>query len=57
MHVVAAVDKFKGTATAAQIARSIGHACWELGFDCDEIALADGGEGTLEVLGGPTRES
>lgn len=57
MHVVAAVDKFKGTATAAQIARSIGHACWELGFDCDEIALADGGEGTLDVLGGPTRES
>lgn len=57
MHVVAAVDKFKGTATAAQIARSIGHACWELGFDCDEIALADGGEGTLEVLGGSTRES
>lgn len=57
MHVVAAVDKFKGTATAAQIARSIGHACWELGFDCDEIALADGGEGTLDVLGGPNRES
>ena len=57
MHVVAAVDKFKGTASAAQVARSIGHACWELGFDCDEIALADGGEGTLDVLGGPNRES
>lgn len=57
MRVVAAVDKFKGTASAAQIARSIGHACWELGFECDEIALADGGEGTLDVLGGPNRES
>jgi glycerate kinase len=57
VHVVAAVDKFKGTATAAQVARSIGHACWELGFECDEIALADGGEGTLDVLGGPNRET
>ena len=57
MHVVAAVDKFKGTASAAQVARSIGHACWELGFECDEIALADGGEGTLDVLGGPNRET
>ncbi len=57
MHVVAAVDKFKGTASATQVARSIGHACWELGYDCDEIALADGGEGTLDVLGGPNRES
>lgn len=57
MHVVAAVDKFKGTASAAQVARSIGHACWELGYECDEIALADGGEGTLDVLGGPNRES
>lgn len=55
--MVAAVDKFKGTASAAQVARSIGHACWELGYDCDEIALADGGEGTLDVLGGPNRES
>jgi glycerate kinase len=57
VHVVAAVDKYKGTASAAQVARSIGHACWELGFECDEVALADGGEGTLDVLGGPNRES
>ena len=55
MRVVAAVDKFRGTATGAEVAAAIGHACWELGHDCDEIALADGGEGLLEVLGGPNR--
>ncbi len=57
MRVLAAVDKFKGTATAAQVAAAIGHACWELGHDCVEQPVADGGEGTLEALGGPNRVS
>ena len=57
MRVLAAVDKFKGTATAAQVAAAIGHACWELGHDCVERPVADGGEGTLDALGGPNRES
>jgi len=57
MRVLAAVDKFKGTATAAQVAAAIGHACWELGHDCVELPVADGGEGTLEALGGPNRVS
>lgn len=57
VRVLAAVDKFKGTASASDVARAIGHACWELGFECDEVALADGGEGTLDVLGGPNREN
>lgn len=52
---MAAVDKFRGTATAAQVASAIGHACWEHGHDCVEIPLADGGEGLLDVLGGPNR--
>jgi glycerate kinase len=55
MRVVAAVDKFRGTATGAEIAAAIGHACWEHGHDCVEFALADGGEGLLDVLGGPNR--
>lgn len=55
MRVVAAVDKFRGTATAAEVAAAIGHACWELGHDCVEIAVADGGEGILDALGGPNR--
>ena len=55
--MVAAVDKFKGTVTAAQVASAIGNACWELDHDCHEVPMADGGEGTLEVLGGPNRTS
>lgn len=57
MRVVAAVDKFRGTATGAEVAAAIGHACWELGHDCEELPVADGGEGLLEVLGGPNRTS
>jgi len=55
MRVVAAVDKFRGTATAADVAAAIGHACWERGHDCVEVPLADGGEGLLDVLGGANR--
>ena len=55
MRVLAAVDKFRGTVTAAQVAASIGHACWELGHSCIERPIADGGEGTLEALGGANR--
>ena len=55
MRVLAAVDKFRGTATATQVASAIGHACWELGLDCVEAPIADGGEGTLDALGGPNR--
>jgi len=57
MRVLAAVDKFKGTATAAQVAAAIGHACWDLGHECVEQPVADGGEGTLEALGGANRTS
>lgn len=55
--MLAAPDKFKGTATAHEVAAAIGHACWELGIDCTEIPLADGGDGLLDVLGGGNRTS
>jgi glycerate kinase len=55
MKVVAAMDKFRGTATAAEAAGAVGHAGWELGHDVDEVPMSDGGEGLLEVLGGPNR--
>ena len=57
MRVLAAADKFKGTATAEQVCAAIGHACWSLNIDCTEMPLADGGEGTLAVLGGANRTS
>jgi len=56
-RVVAAPDKFRGTLSAAEVAAAIGHACWELGIDCTEIPMADGGDGLLEALGGANRTS
>lgn len=55
MRVVAAPDKFRGTATAAQVAAAAGRGASSAGWDCDEVPVADGGEGTLEVLGGANR--
>lgn len=55
MRVVAALDKFRGTATAAELAAAVGRAAWDAGWDCDEAPVADGGEGTLDVLGGANR--
>ncbi len=57
MHVVAAPDKFKGTATAAEICTAIAKAATERGHTCGQVPLADGGDGTLEALGGPNQTS
>ena len=55
VRVVIAPDKFKGTATARAVARSIADRLWELGHDTVELAMADGGDGFLDVLGGANR--
>ncbi|MGI9606731.1 MAG: glycerate kinase family protein [Acidimicrobiales bacterium] len=57
MRIVAAPDKFKGTASAADVAAAIGRAANAAGVECAEVPLADGGEGTLDVLGGSNRVS
>ncbi len=57
MHVVAAPDKFRGTATAREVAAAIARAAQAHGHTCDEVPMADGGEGTLDALGGPNRTS
>jgi glycerate kinase len=54
-HVVAAPDKFRGTASASQVAEAVGRAARVAGWTSDEAPVADGGEGTLEVLGGKPR--
>lgn len=51
------MDKFRGTLTAARACAAVGNACWDLGHDCVEVPVADGGEGTLDVLGGANRTS
>lgn len=52
---MAAPDKMRGTATAPQVAAAVGRAAAAAGWDCDQVPVADGGEGTLDVLGGPNR--
>ncbi len=57
MKVVAALDKFRGTLSAAQAAAAVGRGVSGAGATCIEIPVADGGEGTLDVLGGPNRNT
>jgi glycerate kinase len=53
--VVVAPDKMRGTAPARAVAAAVGRAAAAAGWDCDQVPVADGGEGTLDVLGGPNR--
>ena len=55
MRVLAAPDKFRGTATAAEVAGAIAAAARAAGGRAREVPLSDGGEGFLEVFGGPNR--
>jgi glycerate kinase len=54
-RVVAAPDKFRGTATARQVAAAIAGAAEDAGWDCDQVPVSDGGEGFCDVLGGRRR--
>jgi glycerate 2-kinase len=56
-RLVAAPDKLRGTASAAAVAAAIARAAATAGWACDEVPMADGGEGTLEALGGANRTS
>ena len=55
MRVVAAPDKFRGTVSATEAASAIALAVASAGGTTLEVPMADGGEGLLEVLGGPDR--
>lgn len=57
VHIVAAPDKFKGTASALEIASAVAEAAESVGATCTVVPMADGGEGTLEALGGPNQTS
>jgi glycerate kinase len=45
----------RGTAPARDVAAAVGRVAAAAGWDCDQVPVADGGEGTLDVLGGPNR--
>ena len=54
-HLVAAPDKFRGSASAPQVAAAAAAAARRAGWTCTEVPLADGGEGTLDAFGGANR--
>ena len=55
MRIVLAPDKFKGTATARALSDALGIALRAAGHEVIALPLADGGEGFLDVFGGPNR--
>ncbi|HNJ23710.1 MAG TPA: glycerate kinase, partial [Microthrixaceae bacterium] len=57
MRIVVAPDKFRGTATAAQAADALAEPLRAAGHDVVVAPMADGGEGTLDALGGANRSS
>jgi glycerate kinase len=48
--VLISPDAFKGTLTASEVAAAIGRGVEAAGYNADLLPIADGGEGTLEVL-------
>jgi len=48
--VLVAPDSFKGTLSATQVAEAIGRGLSRAGLSAELAAVADGGEGTMEVL-------
>jgi glycerate 2-kinase len=57
MQLLAAPDKFRGTLSARQAAAAIAAGAERAGWTAVELPLADGGEGTLDVLGGGNRRT
>jgi glycerate kinase len=57
MQLLAAPDKFRGTLTAREAAAAIAAGAARAGWSAVELPLADGGEGTLDVLGGGNRRT
>jgi glycerate kinase len=56
-HLIAAPDKFRGTATAAEVAAAVAGAARRAGWTADEVPMSDGGEGLLLAVGGTPRST
>jgi glycerate 2-kinase len=54
-HVVIAPDKFRGSATAAEVAAAMARAAGATGWTFDVAPVSDGGEGFCAALGGRAR--
>lgn len=57
MHLLAAPDKFRGTASAPEVAEAMCAAAAAAGWTYLPLPLADGGEGTVDAFGGPNRHT
>jgi glycerate 2-kinase len=57
MQLLAAPDKFRGTLIAREAAAAIAAGAARARWSAVELPLADGGEGTLDVLGGGNRRT
>lgn len=57
LTVLAAPDKFRGTATAHEVAEAVRRAANANGMTCEQVPLSDGGEGLLEAFGGANRST
>lgn len=56
-RLVAAPDKFRGTATAREVTRAILAAADAAGWSATGFPMSDGGEGFCEAMGGESRAS
>ncbi len=54
-HLVAAFDKFRGTATAASLDAAVARSALRVGWTVDQVPMSDGGEGLLWAAGGERR--
>ncbi len=50
-----AFDKFRGSATSQELLEAVRSSLESVGWTVDGVLLADGGEGSLDVLGGANR--
>lgn len=57
MRIVVAPDKFRGTVTESECADALAGPLRAAGHDVVVASMADGGEGTLDALGGANRRS
>jgi glycerate kinase len=54
-RLLAAPDKFRGTASATEAAAAIARAARRAGWDAQELPVSDGGEGLVDCFGGANR--
>jgi glycerate kinase len=57
VRILAAPDKFRGTATASEVAAAIAAAGRTIGARTQQVPMSDGGEGFTEAFGGANKVS